>query len=77
MELEYAAQPNPNGLAEAFIIGEEFLAGSSACLILGDNLFFGYSMSEKLKNSVAEIDKGGALIFGYQVADPTQYGVVE
>ena len=78
IELHYATQPNPNGLAEAFIIGEKFLDGSSACLILGDNLFFGYSMSEMLQTSVANIENtGGALIFGYQVVDPTQYGVVQ
>jgi glucose-1-phosphate thymidylyltransferase len=77
IRLEYAPQPKPNGLAEAFLIGESFLDGSPACLILGDNLFFGYGMSALLENSVAVVDQGGALVFGYQVADPTQYGVVE
>jgi glucose-1-phosphate thymidylyltransferase len=77
IELQYAPQPKPNGLAEAFLIGEEFLSGSPACLILGDNLFFGYGMSELLENSVKAVSDGGSLIFGYQVADPTQYGVVE
>lgn len=77
IDLNYAPQPKPNGLAEAFLIGESFLDGSPACLILGDNLFFGYGMSELLQKSVFAVSDGGALIFGYQVADPTQYGVVE
>ncbi len=77
LKLAYEPQPHPNGLAEAFLIGETFLDSSPACLILGDNLFFGYGMSQLLEESVRAIEGGGALVFGYQVADPTAYGVIE
>ena len=73
--LEYAVQPHPEGLAQAFIIGEKFLAGSPACLILGDNLFHSQGLTEMLRNA-ANIQKG-ANIFGYWVSDPERYGVVE
>ncbi len=75
ISLAYAEQPRPEGLAQAFIIGKSFLAGSPACLILGDNIFFGHSMIESLKKAVS--NETGATIFGYQVRDPKRYGVIE
>ena len=75
MRFEYAEQPRPEGLAQALIIAEEFLAGSPSVLILGDNLFYGHNFSIKVKDANARIE--GATIFGYQVADPKAYGVVE
>jgi glucose-1-phosphate thymidylyltransferase len=74
--IEYAVQPSPDGLAQAFIIGEKFLAGSSAALILGDNLFFGHNMSRDML-SAASCMADGATIFGYRVQEPSAYGVVE
>jgi glucose-1-phosphate thymidylyltransferase len=73
--LEYAEQPRPEGLAQAFIIGKSFLAGSPACLILGDNIFFGHSLIDSLKKAVS--NETGATIFGYWVRDPKRYGVIE
>lgn len=75
ISLEYAEQPRPEGLAQAFIIGKSFLAGSPACLVLGDNIFFGHSMIESLKKAVS--NENGATIFGYWVRDPQRYGVIE
>ncbi|MEG0948734.1 MAG: glucose-1-phosphate thymidylyltransferase RfbA [Bacteroidales bacterium] len=75
MRFEYKIQENPNGLAEAFLLGEEFLDGDSACLILGDNMFYGQGFSAMLHRA-ASIEKG-ACIFGYYVKDPRAYGVVE
>ena len=75
ISLEYAEQPSPDGLAQAFLIGEQFLAGDGACLILGDNIFYAQGLSESLQ-SAATIEKG-AQVFGYQVADPERYGVIE
>lgn len=75
MKFEYKVQEKPNGLAEAFILAEDFLAGKKACLILGDNMFYGQGFSAMLKRS-AHI-KTGAVIFGYYVKDPRAYGVVE
>lgn len=75
IRLSYAVQPNPDGLAQAFIIGEEFINGEPCCLVLGDNIFFGQGFSPKLKNTVARTQ--GATIFGYQVMDPERFGVVE
>ncbi len=75
MNLQYAVQPTPDGLAQAFIIGEEFIAGGPACLILGDNLFYGQGMVEMLRKAAAI--QTGANIFGYWVSDPERYGVVE
>ena len=75
IKLAYAAQPRPEGLAQAFLIGAEFLADSPACLILGDNIFFGQGLTELLR-SAAGITSG-ARIFGYHVHDPQRYGVVE
>lgn len=74
MNIQYAVQEKPNGIAEAFIIAEEFLAGKSCCLILGDNLFYGNDFSRDLKS--AAILTEGARIFAYQVKDPERYGVV-
>lgn len=73
--IEYAVQPSPDGLAQAFIIGEEFIGSDSVCLVLGDNIFFGQGFSGKLR-SVAE-RTNGATIFGYQVIDPERFGVVD
>ncbi|CCJ87224.1 glucose-1-phosphate thymidylyltransferase RfbA [Cronobacter dublinensis] len=75
ISLEYAVQPSPDGLAQAFIIGESFLAGGPSCLVLGDNIFFGQGFSPKLRHVAARTD--GATVFGYQVMDPERFGVVE
>ena len=75
MKFEYKIQEKPEGLAQAFVLGAEFLNGEAACLILGDNLFYGRGFGQLLKNA-AKIDKG-AFIFGYYVKDPSAYGVVE
>lgn len=75
MELSYKIQENPNGIAEAFLIGEEFINNNSVTLILGDNLFYGYGYLDFLKDKLEDIN--GALIFGYPVKDPERYGVVE
>ncbi|NRD31339.1 glucose-1-phosphate thymidylyltransferase RfbA [Shewanella sp. DC2-4] len=75
INLEYAVQPSPDGLAQAFIIGEEFIGDSNVCLVLGDNIFYGQSFSKTLKNAVSR--KSGATVFGYQVKDPERFGVVE
>lgn len=75
MSFSYAVQPSPDGLAQAFIIGEDFIGDDSVCLILGDNIFFGYQFSKSLKPA-SEITEG-ATVFGYYVNDPERYGVVE
>jgi len=75
LRLNYAVQPNPDGLAQAFIIAESFIAGEACCLVLGDNLYFGQGFSPKLKKAV--MNNKGATIFGYQVMDPERFGVVE
>ncbi len=75
MQLSYAAQPSPDGLAQAFIIGEAFLNGEPSCLVLGDNIFFGQGFSPKLCSVAARMT--GATVFGYQVMDPERFGVVE
>ena len=74
LNIQYAVQEHPNGLAEAFIIGEEFIGDDKVALVLGDNIFYGYGFSERLKNAVARDE---ATIFGYQVSDPKAFGVVE
>ena len=74
INLSYAVQPNPNGLAEAFIIGEDFIGNDSVCLALGDNIFWGQGFSPILKRVVNRIK--GATVFGYQVKDPERFGVV-
>lgn len=75
INLQYAEQPSPDGLAQAFIIGREFLDGGPAALILGDNIFYSYGLSEMLQEAVR--DPQGATVFGYWVADPERYGVIE
>lgn len=75
INLSYAEQPSPDGLAQAFIIGEEFINGERCALILGDNIYFGQSFGKKLENVVAQ--EQGATVFGYQVTDPERFGVVE
>ncbi|MFY0636532.1 glucose-1-phosphate thymidylyltransferase RfbA [Maricaulis maris] len=75
VELHYQIQPSPDGLAQAFILGEDFIGGDSVCLILGDNIFYGHGLAEKLKRTAAI--SGGATVFGYHVMDPERYGVVE
>lgn len=75
INLEYAIQPSPDGLAQAFVIGKEFIGGDSVCLVLGDNIFYGQSFSQTLKNAAAR--ETGATVFGYQVKDPERFGVVE
>lgn len=75
INLEYAIQPSPDGLAQAFIIGEDFIGDDSVCLVLGDNIFYGQSFSQTLKSAASR--KTGATIFGYQVKDPERFGVVE
>ncbi len=78
MNIQYAVQEAPNGLAEAFIIGEDFIGDDSVALVLGDNIFYGQSFSKTLKNAHDRVEKnGGATIFGYYVRDPREYGVVE
>lgn len=75
MHFSYAVQTEPRGLADAFLVGEEFIGGDSVCLVLGDNIFYGYGFTERL-NIAAARDKG-ATIFGYHVANPREFGVVE
>ena len=75
MKIEYAVQPSPDGLAQAFLIGREFLAGSPSCLVLGDNIFYGHGLTELLRN--ADAREHGATVFGYWVRDPDRYGVAE
>jgi glucose-1-phosphate thymidylyltransferase len=75
MELSYAVQPEPKGLAQAFTIGADFVSGGPSCLVLGDNIFFGHGLSEVLQQ--ARTRMAGSTVFAYQVADPERYGVVE
>jgi glucose-1-phosphate thymidylyltransferase len=75
ISIQYAVQPKPEGLAQAFIIGKSFLAGAPACLILGDNIFYGHGLTPSLR--AANSQKDGATIFGYWVRDPERYGVIE
>jgi glucose-1-phosphate thymidylyltransferase len=75
VNLTYAVQASPDGLAEAFLIGEEFIGNDSVCLVLGDNIFYGQSFSTTLKNAANR--ENGATVFGYQVKDPERFGVVE
>ena len=75
MNIQYAVQPSPDGLAQAFIIGRDFVADQPSCLVLGDNIFYGHDLSTSLQRINARTD--GATVFGYRVSDATQYGVVE
>ncbi len=78
VSFEYAEQPSPDGLAQAFIIGEEFVGNDSVCLILGDNIFHGIGLTDLLKEAVADaVDNNKASVFGYWVNDPERYGVVD
>ncbi|WP_158107960.1 glucose-1-phosphate thymidylyltransferase RfbA [Vibrio furnissii] len=77
INLQYAVQPSPDGLAQAFIIGEEFIGNDSACLVLGDNIFYGQSFGQQLKRACELTSQGIATVFGYQVKDPERFGVVE
>ncbi|MBQ2871122.1 glucose-1-phosphate thymidylyltransferase RfbA [bacterium] len=77
-KFSYKEQPSPDGLAQAFVLGEEFIGNDSAALILGDNIFYGPGFSGMMSNAIANIEKnGGATVFGYQVKDPERFGVVE
>jgi len=78
VNLSYAIQPSPDGLAQAFIIGEEFIGNDDVCLVLGDNIYYGQGFTPKLKEAVKKAKEGkGATVFGYQVKDPERFGVVE
>jgi glucose-1-phosphate thymidylyltransferase len=77
ISLSYAEQPSPDGLAQAFLIGEEFIGDDNVCLVLGDNIYYGQGFSPKLKDAVRLAEEGqGASVFGYQVKDPERFGVV-
>ena len=75
LKIEYAVQEKPRGLADAFIVGEAFIGDDNVCLVLGDNIFYGYGFTERLKRAAAR--EKGATIFGYHVANPTAFGVVD
>ena len=78
IKIQYAEQPSPDGLAQAFIIGEEFIGKDNVCMVLGDNIFYGQSFSSMLRQAVANADKDdSATVFGYRVKDPQRYGVAE
>ncbi len=77
LALDYVVQPSPDGLAQAFILGEDFVGSDSVCLILGDNIYYGHHLSEILASAVANAAQDRATIFGYHVNDPERYGVVE
>lgn len=74
VSISYAVQPSPDGLAQAFIIGEDFIGADKVCLVLGDNIFYGHRLDESLQKST---DPDGGIVFGYEVSDPERYGVVE
>ena len=75
VNLQYAIQPSPDGLAQAFLIGEEFINGDSCCLVLGDNIFYGQHFTGMLQEAASQLH--GATVFGYLVKDPERFGVVE
>lgn len=77
VKFEYAEQPSPDGLAQAFIIGEQFIGADSVCLVLGDNIFYGSGFSAMLRQSVENAENGLSTVFGYYVNDPERYGVAE
>ena len=78
LKLSYKVQPKPEGLAQAFVIGEDFIGKDSVCLILGDNIFYGHGLTEMLQSSVGKVESNaGGVVFGYYVNDPQRYGVVE
>ena len=77
LQLSYAAQPSPDGLAQAFIIGEDFIGTDDVCLVLGDNIFYGYGFSKILQNARKNVSEVKSTVFGYYVNDPERYGVAE
>ena len=77
VHFEYAEQPSPDGLAQAFTIGKDFIGNDSACLVLGDNIFYGSGFTPLLKKAVTDAENGKATVFGYWVSDPERYGVAE
>ncbi|WP_299125624.1 glucose-1-phosphate thymidylyltransferase RfbA [uncultured Tenacibaculum sp.] len=78
LSITYAEQPSPDGLAQAFIIGEEFIGNDDVCMVLGDNIFYGHGLPEMLKSAIRNVKKEGkATVFGYYVKDPERYGVVD
>lgn len=77
IRIEYKIQDQPRGLADAFILGADFIGDDSVCLVLGDNVFYGQGFSEYLNRAQEQVNNGGAVVFGYPVADPTEFGVVE
>jgi glucose-1-phosphate thymidylyltransferase len=77
VKFSYAEQPSPDGLAQAFIIGREFIGDDTACMVLGDNIFHGTGFETQLRQAVADADRGMATVFGYWVSDPERYGVAE
>lgn len=78
LRFSYEEQPKPNGLAEAFLIGEKFIGQETVCLVLGDNIFYGHGLTELLRKGVTDVTSdGGATVFGYYVKDPERYGIVE
>ena len=78
VKFEYAEQPSPDGLAQAFIIGEKFIGNDSACLVLGDNIFYGAGLNQMLHQAVVDAEQNNkAIVFGYRVSDPERYGVAE
>ena len=77
LQLSYKVQPSPDGLAQAFLLGEEFIGDDTCAMILGDNIFYGAGMGQMLKDAVKKADQGTASIFGYYVSDPERFGIVE
>lgn len=77
MNFEYVVQPSPDGLAQAFILGEEFIGNEDVCLILGDNIYYGHGLTKILKNATINVKNNFATVFGYHVQDPERYGVAE
>ena len=77
VSFSYKVQPSPDGLAQAFLLGEEFIAGEPCALVLGDNIFYGNGLTRTLRGAVRKSEEGGATVFGYYVDDPERYGVVE
>ena len=77
LQLSYKEQPSPDGLAQAFIIGEDFIGNDDVCLVLGDNIFYGYGFSKTLQNAKKNVSEGKSTVFGYYVNDPERYGVAE
>jgi glucose-1-phosphate thymidylyltransferase len=77
LQLSYKEQPSPDGLAQAFIIGKDFIGNDDVCLVLGDNIFYGYGFSKTLQNAIKNVSEGKSTVFGYYVNDPERYGVAE